>query len=295
MPLQYVLNEAGDAVKVNEKGLPLVFDPDGDNKEFAIDAINVYTQVPALRTEAKQHREAKEALENKFKMFTEAGLEIPEGDEDFKSFASEVTKALETVRNLEDKKLIEAGEVESIKAQAQEAMQGKLEEQKKSYEKKLQQEKEALEDRDAAIFQLMVADKFNTSKFVEDKLNMTPKMARAYFGNHFKVEKNGDGKRSVIGYFPNGDKIFSTESPGDPADFDECLHHLVEKDTDKAALLAGDGASGGGSQKSSSLAPDGKNPWMEGSVNLTEQGRIANQNPALAKKLAAEAGKTLYG
>jgi hypothetical protein len=37
-----------------------------------------------------------------------------------------------------------------------------------------------------------------------------------------------------------------------------------------------------------------RNPWKSGDqFNLTEQGRIVRENPALAKQLAAAAGKSL--
>lgn len=38
---------------------------------------------------------------------------------------------------------------------------------------------------------------------------------------------------------------------------------------------------------------DGPNPWLKASWNLTEQGRLVTENPALASKLADEAGVTL--
>jgi hypothetical protein len=37
----------------------------------------------------------------------------------------------------------------------------------------------------------------------------------------------------------------------------------------------------------------GENPWKEGSLNLTRQGEILRANPALAHRLAAEAGQTI--
>lgn len=50
---------------------------------------------------------------------------------------------------------------------------------------------------------------------------------------------------------------------------------------------------GGGSLGSGSPVNGGKNPWAVGSINLTEQGQIVRDNPAHAKRLAANAGVTL--
>lgn len=49
----------------------------------------------------------------------------------------------------------------------------------------------------------------------------------------------------------------------------------------------------GAGAKASEKATAAKNPWSKGSRNLTEQARLAAENPNLAKKLAAEAGITL--
>lgn len=47
-------------------------------------------------------------------------------------------------------------------------------------------------------------------------------------------------------------------------------------------------------QPSTTVAVDTTvNPFKQGSVNLTEQGKLVRENPELAKKLAAEAGVTL--
>lgn len=51
----------------------------------------------------------------------------------------------------------------------------------------------------------------------------------------------------------------------------------------------GSGARGGGSGGDRGRA----NPWKKETFNLTEQGKIAKENPALAKQLAAAAGKSL--
>ena len=62
------------------------------------------------------------------------------------------------------------------------------------------------------------------------------------------------------------------------------------------AMIADLGRGGVGSKgrpSGGAGATGGANPWKEGGVNLTEQMRLLNTNPAEAQRLAAEAGVTL--
>jgi hypothetical protein len=49
-------------------------------------------------------------------------------------------------------------------------------------------------------------------------------------------------------------------------------------------------SSGGGAPGSSGAKPKNVNPWAKDTFNLTEQGRVFKENPALAAQLKAEAG-----
>ena len=95
------LDENGNVVV--QDGKPVyVYD---DGKEVAYDVPAAVAKIGSLNAEAKQHREAKEAAEAKLKAFD--GIENAEA----------AKKALETVKNLDDKKLIDAGEAEKVKAE----------------------------------------------------------------------------------------------------------------------------------------------------------------------------------
>ena len=76
----------------------------------------------------------------------------------------------------------------------------------------------------------------------------------------------------------------------------ELNNKITEKDPDKKTLLKGSGASGSGAGAGDGSGGGGTgdtNPWASDSFNLTEQGRILREDPALAKRLAGEAGRTL--
>ncbi|WP_274571133.1 hypothetical protein [Neisseria leonii] len=94
------LDENGYAVL--HDGKPVYVHEDG--KEVPFDAAAAMEKIGSLNAEAKRHREAKDAAESRLKAF--------EGIED----AAAAKKALATVRNFDDKKLIDAGEAERVKA-----------------------------------------------------------------------------------------------------------------------------------------------------------------------------------
>src|SRR5580693_7779351 len=99
------LDDQGHVVIQDDK--PVYIADDG--KTIAFDYPATLATIARLNAEAKGHREEKEALAEKFKPFE--GIEDPAKD----------LKALEIVKNLDDKKLIEAGEVDKVRAEAKAA------------------------------------------------------------------------------------------------------------------------------------------------------------------------------
>lgn len=99
-----------------------------------------------------------------------------------------------------------------------------------------------------------------------------------------------DGK--IVATGPDGKAIYGKGA--DPLTIGE----WVESQAKEAAHLfepsqggnsqGGAGGGGGGGGKGG-----GVNPWKQGSVNLTEQGKLVRADPALAVRMAAEAGVKL--
>jgi hypothetical protein len=293
MALKFKMSDDGSTIIVDSKGLPIVInDNDPDNpKEFGLDALLNYRQLPQLREESKKNRLAKEAAENKLKFFSDANIDLDDESVIIK-FIDDTTKALETVKNLEDKKLIDAGEVEIIKAQAQESLKKKMELQQSQFDKEKDKLSSSVLTKDAVIYKLMVSDEFNKSKFVVDKLNQSPRLIKSHFGNCFKVEKsdNGDGT-VVVAYYPDSkEKVYSEENIGEPAGFDEALNLLVERDADRDSFLKGAGSggsgAGGGGGGGGGSQP---NPFMKKTFNLTKQAEYLRENPKLYERYKAEA------
>src|ERR1043165_2791335 len=94
-------------LKFDEKGGVVVQDGKpvyvhDDGKEVAFDAPATVATIGRLNSEAKTHRERWEAAEAKLVAF---------GDLD----PEQAKKAVSTARNLDDKKLVDAGQVEQVK------------------------------------------------------------------------------------------------------------------------------------------------------------------------------------
>lgn len=198
-----------------------------DGKEVAFDAVGTRTTISRLNAEAKSHRERAENAEKIAKAF--------EGIDD----AAAAKKALETVKNLESKQLIDAGEVEKVKEEIAKAYQAQLEEAQnkaQTYEQQLYAEK--------------IGGSFARSKLIAEKLAVPADMVQAAFGSRFKIE---DGK--VVAYDAQGQKIFSRARPGELADFDEALETLVDQYPHKDHILKGSGANGGGAGASGAGQP----------------------------------------
>jgi len=297
MKYKTITDDSGKVIGIamDEKGNPIVLlEGKGDNgadKEIGLDAIHLYSKVPALQDEAKGHRVAKEGLQALIDIAKEAGVNT-EDPAEFKSWIEAANTSIETVKNFDDKKLVAAKDVEAIKKSATEALEKQLAEQANGHDKQLNKAKETIEGLQGAMFDLMVSDKFSSSKFVSEKLNIPAKVARAYFGNNFKVEKNDSGGYHVVPYM-NGEKLFSEERLGEVPEFDEAIGLMVAKDPDRDSLLVGSGGGGsgaGGGQGGGGQGGGEANPWVQGpNYNLTKQGEIHSSDPTTARRMMEEA------
>lgn len=207
------LDEQGHAVL--QDGKPVYIHDDG--KEVPFDAPGTVATITRLNSEAKVHREGKEAAEKLLKSF--------DGIED----GAAAKKALELVANLDSKKLVDAGEIDKVKAEISKAFQAQLDEangKATTFEKLLYDEK--------------IGGSFARSKLIADKLAIPADMVQARFGQAFRVE---EGK--TVAYDQHGNKIYSRARPGEVADFDEAMETLVEQYPYRDQILKSSGGNGG--------------------------------------------------
>jgi hypothetical protein len=208
-------------------GKPVIVEDDG--KEIPFDIAHTRTTISRLNGEAKTWREKNEASEARLKLF--------EGIDD----AELAKKALETVKNIEDGKLVAAGKVEEIKAAAKKTAEEQVAAAIKQHAEKLSiAEKERDTYRDN-LYAEKIGGAFSRSKFISEKAAIPADIMQARFGAAFKVE---EGK--TVAYDPTNNRIYSKSRPGEHADFDEALEILVDQYPYRDQILKGTGSTGSG-------------------------------------------------
>ncbi len=230
-------------------GKPVYVEDNG--KEVAFDAPHAAETISRLNGEAKGHREAKEAAEKTLKTFERITDPVS------------AIKALETVKNLDDKKLVDAGEVEKVKAEAIKAVEEKY--------KPVVTENDQLK---AALNKEMIGGSFSRSKFIDEKIAVPADMIEAQFGNNFSIKDN-----KIVAKDASGNPVYSKERPGEIASFDEALETLIEQYPHKDHILKGRQQSGSGStgtgqngagNKNISRADFDKLPPVQQSIRMSE-------------------------
>jgi hypothetical protein len=216
MPFKYDADGHIVLQEVNGQKLPVFVNAGGAETPF--DGDGTVATISRLNGEAKSHRERAEKAETSLKAFE--GITDPEA----------AMKALNTVKNLDDKRLVDAGEVEKVKNQAIQSVRAEFE--------------PVLKERDALksdLFNEKIGGAFARSKFIGEKVAIPADFVQATFGKHFSIE---DGK--ILAKDANGNQLFSRTRHGEPADFEEALSILVDSHAQRDSILKGSQASGGG-------------------------------------------------
>lgn len=200
---------------VLKDGNPVYLDSSGREMVVQSDTIS------RLNGEAKTHREAKEALEAKLKSFE--GID-----------AAAARDALEKLKKIDQKNLIDSGEVDKLKAQIQNEFLKQIEEKDRLISN-IQSEKDSMQ----------VNGIFAMSDFVREEIAVPRDMFEATFKNNFKVE---NGK--VVAYDRAGNMLMSKERVGEAATTEEALRLLVASHPQKDSILKADIGRGTGSNGS---------------------------------------------
>lgn len=210
------LDDSGKAAVLD--GKPVYVHDDG--REVAFDAPGTVAAISRLNGEARTNRERAEVAEHRLKAF--AGIDDPQ--------AAKV--ALSTVASLDTKQLVDAGEIERVRAEATQAVEAKYQ--------PVVQERDALH---GELVKARIGGAFSGSRFIADKLAIPADLVEARFGGQFRVE---DGR--VVALDGAGNRIASPANPGEPASFDEALAIIVQNYPYRDTILKGTGASGSGAQ-----------------------------------------------
>lgn len=204
----------GDKLALNN-GNPVYLDANG--AEVSID----FGTISRLNNEAKTHRTAKEAAEAALKAFE--GLD-----------ATKAREALELVGKLDQKKLIDAGEVDKVRTAISGEFGKQIDELKGSVTKK--------QDR---INALLLNQAFGSSDFIRDNIALPMDFVRSFFGQFFSVDEN----ENIIAKDATGNQLFSTKRAGEMASFDEAIEILVNRHPQKDSILKMNTGNGTGGQQ----------------------------------------------
>lgn len=217
MPVAYDPGKAGWKVDADGKivcdsdGNPIYLDSSGRELALGTDT------VARLNNEAKLNRERAETAESKLKTFD--GLD-----------PDKARGALDTVSKIDQKKLIDAGEVDKVRDEISKSFSQQIADRDKLTA--------SLQDRVASMTR---NGAFTSSKFAAEKIAVPLDMLQATFGNNFKVEDD-----KLIPYDASGNKIFSKKRAGEIATFDEALETLIDGYAHRDSILKGGNHSGTG-------------------------------------------------
>jgi hypothetical protein len=212
------LDASGAALLTEVNGVKMPVYVHDDGKEAPFDAA---ATVQAISARAEQsHRVEAENATLKTRLGTYSGIEDPVA----------ALKAIDTMKNFDLKKLVDAGEVDKVKSEVA-----------KVYETKVADLQKQVNDMTQSLYQERVGGAFTRSKMIAEKFAIPADLVQARFGQHFAL----DGGR-IYATDAAGNKLYSRTRPGELADFDEGLMTLVEQYPYKDMILKGTGSSGGG-------------------------------------------------
>ncbi len=205
----------GDKVALKD-GNPVFLDPTGNEMVIGLDTIS------KLNNENKQHRLEKETLATKLKDFE--GLDPKAARE-----------AFDKLSKIDQKKLIDAGEVDKVR-----------EEIGKSYSAQISEKDKVIETLTGRIKNMMLDGAFNGSEFLRNNIAIPLDFIRAAFGGNFTIEND-----KITAKDKDGNVLYSRKKAGEVADFEEAIQMLVDMHPQKDTFIktntgGGTGSNGGG-------------------------------------------------
>jgi len=227
---QVALHETDDGAK-----LPIYVTEDG--KEIPFDAAASMEKIKTLNGESASRRLKIEELEKQMKSYD--GLDV-----------EKAKKALETVANLDDKKLVDAGDIEKLKEKYTTSFEQKQKEAQEKHLEEMKRLNDEIEKSNKKIRDLVITNHFSKSPFFtgeKPKTILPPDMAADYFGKNFEI-KEVDGKMTPVGKW-NGETIISNDPKnfGSPASFEEAIAHIIDNYPMRDRILRTSGGGSGGS------------------------------------------------
>lgn len=237
----------GDNFATDTNGNPIMVLGDGTERVVQGDTIS------RLNGEAKQHRERAEAAEAALVTFKDLD-------------PAKARDALEKLSKIDQKLLIDAGEIDKVR--------GEISQQ---YTAQLTEKDGAITAAQQRINQLLIDKEFGRSEFISSKIAVPREMFEATFGRNFKVEND-----KVVPYGADGNPIYSMKNAGELASVDEAFEILVERYPHKDQILRAPDMSGTGTHG---------NGGNRGGGRVMRRGEFEKLPPAQQQQIAQAASK----
>lgn len=218
---------AGNVVAVGEK--PVVIDDNGKESEFDVEGTILAVkernaQIVSMRDELKPLKEQLTAFE---------GLD-----------PKAARTALEVVAKLDQKQLIDAGQVDKA-----------VQDLKAEHEKVLAKVRGELEGVKAQFHKTQIGAAFANSEFLKTKAESTPVLLlQSYFEKNFELDDAG----GIIAKDSSGKQMYSTANPAIPAGFDEAIERLIGESPFRDRIITTGQGSGGGTPSGASSKGTGR-------------------------------------
>lgn len=222
-------NAAEEAAKLEEAKRKLDEDNEKSKKKSPTDA-----EAKLLKELMKQKQALKDA-EAKAKALEEriSGVDLDAARE-----------ALKQLEDAENKELERKGEYDRLLAKQREAAEAAIKDREAKLAETIEQNRKLMESMNG----LAISNAFSNSRFIVDKLTLTPNKAKAIYGEYFDIT---DG--NIVAYdaprnSPNRTPI--VDSSGNNVDFETAMQQIIENDPDKEYLIKSELKSGSGAKPS---------------------------------------------
>lgn len=236
----------GDSIAIKDGNPVWVYE---DGKEAGFNAETALKNLDVATAESVVRKKKLKELEEKYKPLADI--------EDVSDFFTKATAAIDTVKNFDDKKFVDAKEVETLKLSVAKTYDDKIKGMETAWTTKEKEYQESISSKDTNISNLLIKGEIGRSQFIGDKTVLTPSIAFDVFKGNFQIEES-DGHVKAVATRADGTRIMSLKDPGSYAGIDEALETLVTEHPDSARLVKGNpggggtppGGGGGGNDKS---------------------------------------------
>lgn len=281
------LNEDGSSAVITDgKPIYTVKYEDGEIKEEPFDLSRLMMKVGTLNNEAKEHREAKEALQTEYEDYQSkyAKIEDPE----------KAIEALQTVAQYNQSQLDQAEEIEKaedrMRATLNTIFETDKEKLKETYQKNIDDLSSQLNVAKSTINYNLKKSAFEKSKFFSQRDGnapltvLPPETAVDTLGKYFEVEGQGSDAK-LMGYW-NKEPIASQDPTklAEPANFDESVEFILKRHPEGKRLLRATHGGPGGVSEGNEFYTEGKD------VKLSKEQALDPQAYRHAKDIAAKQG-----